>query len=331
MRRLGEIALITGYLAPLATHPGAFGLKDDAALLTGLPAEGLVITSDGLVAGVHFFEDDDPGDVAYKALAVNVSDLAAKAARPLAYTMTLALAEAPGEDWAARFAAGLRRAQEKFGIALLGGDTVSARGAWWLSITALGEASPRGLVPRGGAKPGDLLFVSGTLGDSALGLELRRRPETFGPQLLEAQRAFLRERYLYPEPRLALAPVLAGQASAAMDISDGLALDLSRMCAASGTSAEISVSAIPLSEASRNLVAADNAIIFAVLTGGDDYEILAAVSPQSAQAFEAASIRAGVPVSEIGIICAGSEPPKFRAADGSTLDLPILGFEHFNA
>src|SRR3974390_2089037 len=133
MRRLGEIALISEYLAPLASYPGAFGLKDDAALLTAIPPAGLVITADGLVAGVHFFEDDDPGDVAYKAIAVNISDLAAKGARPLAYTMTLALAEAPSEEWAQRFTAGLARAQQKFGIALLGGDTVSARGAWWLS------------------------------------------------------------------------------------------------------------------------------------------------------------------------------------------------------
>src|SRR3974377_453347 len=139
MRRLGEIALIAEYLAPLAVHPGAFALKDDAALLTAFPSSGIARTADGLVAGVHFFEEDDPGDAAYKALAVNISDLAAKAARPLAYTMTLALAEAPSEAWAQRFTAGLSAAQAKFGIGLLGGDTVSARGAWWISITAFGE------------------------------------------------------------------------------------------------------------------------------------------------------------------------------------------------
>ena len=183
MRRLGEIALISDYLAPLAAHPGALGLKDDAALLTGLPAAGLVVTADGLVAGVHFFEDDDPGDAAYKALAVNISDLAAKGARPLAYTMTLALSEAPTEDWARRFTAGLARAQDKFGIALIGGDTVTARGAWWISITAFGEANPRGFVPRGGAKAGDALYVSGTLGDAALGLKVRLNEAAFEPYL----------------------------------------------------------------------------------------------------------------------------------------------------
>jgi thiamine-monophosphate kinase len=330
MRRLGEIALIAEYLAPLATHPGAFGLKDDAALLTGLPSNGLAITADGLVAGVHFFEDDDPGDAAYKALAVNVSDLAAKAARPLAYTMTLALAEAPTEEWARRFTAGLARAQAKFGIALIGGDTVSARGSWWISITAFGEASPRGLVPRGGAKAGDALYVSGTLGDAALGLRLRSGEASFEPHLTSAQREFLLARYLYPEPRLLLAPALASEASAAMDISDGLVLDLSRMCAASQVSAEVSIAAIPLSEAARVLAAMDGGALTAILTGGDDYEILAAVPPGRASAFEAACLATGVPVARVGRVIAGSGVPRFEAADGTELNFPVKGFEHFN-
>ncbi len=329
MRRLGEIALIADYLAPLATHPGAFGLKDDAALLTALPSSGLVVTTDGLVAGVHFFEDDDPGDAAYKALAVNISDLAAKAARPLAYTMTLALGEAPTEVWAQRFTAGLARAQDKFGIALIGGDTVTARGAWWISITAFGEASSRGLVPRGGASAGDALYVSGTLGDAALGLQLRLSEGAFGQPLPQAQREFLLARYLYPEPRLALGPVLASQASAAMDISDGLALDLSRMCQASQVSAEVSAGAIPLSQAARAIAANNADAMKTILTGGDDYEILAAVPPERARAFEAASLAAGVPVARIGAVIAGAGAPRFKAADGSELNFAVKGFEHF--
>jgi thiamine-monophosphate kinase len=329
MRRLGEIALIADYLAPLAAHPGAFGLKDDAALLTGLPKDGLVVTADGLVAGVHFFDGDDPGGVAYKALAVNVSDLAAKAARPLAYTMTLALAEAPTEEWAQRFTAGLARAQSSFGITLIGGDTVTARGAWWISITAFGEASPRGLVPRGGAKNGDVLYVSGTLGDAALGLQLRLNEAAYGPQLPPAHREFLLGRYLHPEPRLALAPALASQASAAMDISDGLALDLSRMCQASQVSAEVWTPAIPLSEAARAIVARDGDAMKTILTGGDDYEILAAVPPERTGAFEAASLSAGVPVARIGTVIGEAGAPRFKAADGSEINLPAKGFEHF--
>ncbi len=329
MRRLGEIALISDYLAPLADYPGAFGLKDDAALLTGIAPTGLAVTADGLVAGVHFFEDDDPGDAAYKALAVNISDLAAKAARPLGYTMTLALPEAPTEDWARRFTAGLSRAQAKFGIVLIGGDTVSSRGPWWISIAAFGEASPRGLVPRGGAKPGDALYVSGTLGDAALGLALRLQGKAFAEQLSAPHREFLLSRYLYPEPRLALAPVLASEASAAMDISDGLVLDLARMCAVSQVSAEAEVDAVPLSGAAQAFASASTDALQKVLTGGDDYEILAAVPPERSGAFEAQARATGVKVTRIGTVTAGTGAPRFMAAGGLELNFPVQGFEHF--
>ncbi len=329
MRRLGEIALIAEYLAPLATHPGAFGLKDDAALLSGLPPGGLVVTTDALVAGVHFFADDDPGDAAYKAIAVNVSDLAAKGAKPLAYTLALALADAPSEDWAARLAAGLSRAQAAFGIALVGGDTVTAKGAWWMSVTAFGEAPARGLVPRGGAKPGDLLYLSGTLGDAALGLALRLGKAEFAANLSAEDRDFLLSRYLYPEPRLGLSAALASYASAAMDVSDGLALDLSRLCAASGVTAEVCAASVPLSAAARAAVAAWPAALEAVLSGGDDYEILAATPAASAAAFEAEAEKAGVRVAKIGVARAGSGAPVFTSAGGSTLALSVKGFEHF--
>ena len=329
MGGLGEIAFIADYLAPLATHPAAFGLKDDAALLTELPANGLVITADASVAGVHFFEDDDPGDAAYKALATNISDLAAKAAKPIGYTLTLALAEAPSREWAERFACGLARAQSRFGIALLGGDTVTARGAWWMSITAFGEAAPRGLVPRGGAKLGDFLYVSGTLGDAALGLQLRLGKAEFEAALSAENRDFLLRRYLYPEPRVELSQALASHATAAMDISDGLALDLSRMCAASQLSAEVAVSSIPLSAAATTALAASQKSISLILTGGDDYEILCAVPADRAAAFEAGSRDAGVSVTRIGVIKPGDGAPAFIRADGKCLKLPLKGFQHF--
>lgn len=330
MAGMGEIAFIADYLAPLATNPAALSLKDDAALLTQLPPSGLVITSDALVAGSHFFEDDDPGDAAYKALATNVSDLAAKAAKPLGYTLNLALAEAPSPDWAARFASGLSRAQERFGIALLGGDTVTARGAWWMSVTAFGEAPERGMVRRCGAKPGDWLYVSGTLGDSALGLELRLGKGGFGAALSPQDREFLLQRYLYPEPRLALSGALAQFASAAMDISDGLALDLIRLCRASNVTAEVAASSVPLSEAARAALEASPRSISAILAGGDDYEILAAVAAEHAAPFEAAASKSGVPVTRIGAIGAGMDAPIFLNADGTALNLETHGFEHFS-
>jgi thiamine-monophosphate kinase len=327
MRGLGEIELISRYLAPLATHAASLGLKDDAALLRDIPKTGLVITTDAMVAGVHFFEDDAPGDAAYKALATNVSDLAAKAAKPLFYTLTLALAKAPDEPWAQNFAQGLRRAQDSFGIGLIGGDTVTARGAWWMSMTAFGAAPARGLVPRGGAQPGDRLYVSGTLGDSALGLKLRLG-DNFGG-LSPESRAYLLKRYLYPEPRLPLIPALERFASAAMDISDGLALDLARLCAASGASAHVEVSRLPLSPAARVLANAAGDIALLVLSGGDDYEVLAAIPPSQAANFEAAGAEAGIGVTDIGLVTNGLDAPVFVKEDGAKLHLQSQGFEHF--
>lgn len=329
MSGLGEIAFIADYLAPLATHPAALGLKDDAALITGVALSGLVVTADASVAGVHFFEEDDPGDAAYKALATNVSDLAAKAAKPLFYTLTLALAVAPSSEWAERFVSGLSRAQRDFGISLLGGDTVTARGAWWMSISAFGEASARGLVPRGSAQPGDCLYVSGTLGDAALGLALRLGKADFEQALSTEDRDFLLRRYLYPEPRLALSAALAIHASAAMDISDGLALDLERMCRASNVTAEVAVSSIPLSKAAKAALQTAPRSMSTILSGGDDYEILAAVPPRSAAAFEAAGREAGVSLARIGSVKAGGGTPVFIKPDGVQFVLDVRGFEHF--
>jgi thiamine-monophosphate kinase len=328
MAGLGEIELIARYLAPLAVHPAALGLKDDAAFLAETPPSGLVITSDALVAGVHFFEEDSPSDAAYKGLAVNVSDLAAKAATPIGYTLTLALAGAPGEDWAKDFTSGLARAQSRFGLSLLGGDTVTARGAWWMSFTALGAASARGLLGRDGARPGDRFFVSGTLGDAALGLKLRLGELGAGPASTEPHLGHLLQRYLYPEPRLALIPALK-HASAAMDISDGLALDLTRLCKASGVSARIAVSRVPLSEAARSLDSGSAFATAAALSGGDDYEILAAVPPERAADFIAAAAAAGVAVTDIGVAVEGSAAPAFVSDDGTCVPLSSKGFEHF--
>ena len=326
---LSEISFIAEYLAPLASCAAAFGLKDDAALLRNLPAAGLVITSDAVVAGVHFFDEDAPADVAYKALAVNVSDLAAKAAKPIAYTMTLALPGSPSRDWAAGLAAGLRRAQDAFGIDLIGGDTVSARGAWWISITAFGEASLAGLLPRTGAKAGDRFYVTGTLGDSALGLKLRLGSGGFEEALSQNDRAYLLSRYLYPEPRLGMAAALSSCASASMDISDGLALDLSRLCTASGVGAGISVSSIPTSAAAGKALASDANLMETILSGGDDYEILAAVPSAKTGIFEEMAEAAGLAITQIGEAVTGQPLVRFLDARGQIMPLRLKGFEHF--
>ena len=238
---LSEADIIQGYLAPLAAHyRGAFGLSDDAAAIAPPPGMDLVATMDAVAAGVHFFPDDPATDIAWKALAVNVSDLVAKGAAPHAYLMSLAFPEPPAREWLAGFAAGLASAQTQLGITLIGGDTDRRPGPLTITITALGLVPAGAMVQRGTARAGDHLFVSGTLGDSALGLVLRTgEPQTQSWPLASHERLMLIRRYLRPEPRLGLIPILRQHARAAMDISDGLIKDLGRMAALNSLGAEV--------------------------------------------------------------------------------------------
>lgn len=329
-----EDGLIAQYLAPLSRDfPGAFNLRDDAAVIA--PPEGaeLVVTTDALIAGVHFLPDDTPADIAYKSLAVNVSDLAAKGAVPLAYSLALALPRGWREQWLAGFAEGLREAQEAFGIALCGGDTtVSPAGPLMVSITAFGGV-PRGkMVPRGGAQVGDSLYVTGTIGDAALGLKLRRGDvETQSWPLDDAARRHLIGRYLRPEPRLGLRDALLAHASAAMDISDGLVIDCARMCTASDVNGRIEALHVPLSSAVQILVSGDARILERVLTGGDDYEILAAVRPGEAQAFEAAALSASIRVSRIGEFGTDRGNLSVVGPDGQPMSFTRSGYDHLRA
>lgn len=288
-----EQALIQEIFAPLARDAaGAAGLKDDAAVLSPMPGMDLVITVDTLVAGVHFLDADDPALIARKALRVNLSDLAAKGARPRAYVISTALAKAQDLDWLRRFAQGLAADQGTYGCLLHGGDTVSTPGPFTVSVTALGDVPAGRAVRRGGGRAGDLLYVSGSIGDAALGLRLLlARPM---PALDEAHAEALVQRYRLPEPRVDLAPVLVAHAHASIDVSDGLAGDIGLLCWASGLSARIEADLVPLSEAARATVSADPALIETCLTGGDDYEIVAAVSAGEAKAFELAVRRAEI-------------------------------------
>ena len=303
----GEEAIVR-FLAPLARGaPGAFGLEDDCALLTPAAGTELVLKTDPVAESVHFLVDDTPEDVAWKALAVNVSDLAAKAARPLGYLMALSFPEAPTEGWLTRFTAGLQAAQSSFGCHLLGGDTDRRPGPLTISITIIGEVEAGRMVRRGTARPGDVLFVSGTLGDATLGLALRKSPElasawSLGPGAVER----LVARYTRPQPRLGLREALREHASAAMDVSDGLAKDLSRMCKASGCAARVSLAEVPLSAAAATAVAAQPALVERIVTGGDDYEVLAAVPAANADAFRSSARDAGVEVTRIGTTSAGT-------------------------
>lgn len=329
-QRLGTEEDLIRLLAPLASGaPGAFGLADDCASIAVEPGTQLVLKTDPVAEGVHFFADDAPEDIGWKALAVNASDLAAKAARPLGYLMALSFPAAPTTAWFKRFAAGLEAAQTAFGCHLLGGDTDRRPGPITITITILGTVEA-GMVRRGTAQPGDVLFVSGTLGDAFLGLALRKDAALSGRWGLAREEAqHLIQRFLRPQPRLALASALRAHASAAMDVSDGLAKDLARMCGASSCAGSVRLADVPLSVAAAKAAAADPALVVGMVTAGDDYEVLAAVPPANADAFCSCAVSDGTPVAPIGSMRAGSGVV-IEDDDGRPLELDHLGWDHFS-
>ena len=324
-----ETDLIQTYLAPLAAGaPGAFGLMDDAASISPEPGTDLVITTDPVRAGVHFFETDRADDIAWKSLAVNVSDLAAKGARPLAYTMALAFPEAPERSWMKSFADGLRAAQTEFGCHLIGGDTDRASGPLSISITAFGSV-PRGrMVQRSTAQAGDHIFVTGTLGDAALGLALHRDPAFLSRELTRADRAFLAGRYLRSSPRLAMRPLLLSAASASLDISDGLLKDLGRMAASAGAGATIRFEVLPLSPSARHMIEAVPSFAEQIASGGDDYEILFAVPPDRLELLRSGAPAVPVQITEIGRLEAGGGVTLLDAS-GRAIHFGSSGYDHF--
>lgn len=328
--RGGEDDLIQKAFAPLASSfAGALGLMDDCAFLSPPDGADLVLTADAVAAGVHFFPDDDPSDIAWKALAVNVSDLIAKGARPLVYLSVLSFPERPEQAWLDGFTRGLAEAQSAFGLQLAGGDTDRRPGPLSVSVTAIG-AGPRGrMVRRATGRAGDVLFVSGTVGDSALGLLLRQdqaRRDAMG--LDEAGASFLLGRYLRPQPPLSLAPLLPDYATAAMDVSDGLAKDCGRLAHASGVGAEIEIARLPLSNAARIAVSRMPALLETVLAGGDDYQVLGAVEANRANDFVAEAAHCGVTVTPIGRLVAGSGL-SILDPDGRTFVVRRSGWDHF--
>jgi thiamine-monophosphate kinase len=320
-----EDRLIARFFKPLATHPGALGLSDDAAFLKPPPGCDLVLKTDAIIGGVHFFPDDAAPAVAGKALRVNLSDLAAKGARPLGFLLSLALPREIGEEWLEGFAQGLRGDAILFGCPLFGGDTDHTPGPITISIAMIGSVPEGTMVRRAGASPGDRVFVSGTIGDAALGVMVRKSGKW---KLSEQQRQHLVSRYLLPQPRNALAEAVRTHASAAMDISDGLVGDFAKLCRASGVAADIDIARIPLSEAARTVIVVDSGALESVLTGGDDYEIVCTVPPAKAGSFHTAAKAAGVAVSEIGEVKAG-EGTRFLTADGHPLTFKRPSFTHF--
>lgn len=324
----GEDALIARYFRPLATDPGAFDLGDDAAVLKAL-GEDIVVTTDAIVEGVHFLPDDPPDSVARKALRVNLSDLAAKGATPAGFVLTLALRGAE-EAWLTPFARGLGEDAGLFACPLLGGDTVATPGPLMISITAFGRIATGKMVHRNGAKPGDRVVVTGTIGDAALGLDILKGGAAAAALADDAAaREMLVGRYRIPQPRNALAKAVRDHAHAAMDVSDGLAGDLAKLCAASGVSAVIDAASVPLSAAAALLRERGAVGIESLVSGGDDYEILCAIPENRFEAFAQAAGQAGVAATSIGTVIAGTSTPSLLDAQGREIPLPRLSYSHF--
>ena len=325
----GEDRLIARYFRPLATHPGALGLSDDAATLTPPPGCDVVLKTDAVVGGVHFFADDPPELIAKKALRVNLSDLAAKGASPAGFLLSLVLPETVDANWLDAFARGLGEDAHAYGCPLMGGDTDRTSGPLTVAIAAFGTLPTGSMVRRGGARPGERVIVTGTIGDAALGLQLRRDPQAAARWRLDPrQSAHLLERYLLPRPRNALALALRQHATAAMDVSDGLVGDLGKLCAVSGVRADIEIERVPLSEAARTAVAGEASLIETALTGGDDYEVVATVAPGAMAALAAAAEAAGVALTEIGTVAEG-RGARFLDRAGNALLFKQPSFSHF--
>jgi|HigsolmetaAR204D_1030405.scaffolds.fasta_scaffold04423_4 thiamine-monophosphate kinase len=322
---LGEFDRISRFFKPLAAGiEGALELQDDAALISPPSGEELAVTTDAMVEGVHYLAGEDPARLARKLLRVNLSDLAAMGARPVAYTLTTVLPKSVGDDWLARLAAGLASDQEAFGLHLIGGDSVSTTGPVVLSVTALGAVPKGRALTRSGARPGDRVFVSGTLGDGALGL-MAAKGEL--PHLSPGDVEALSSRYHLPTPRTGLGPRLLQLASACMDVSDGLPGDLAHICEASGVGARVEVERLPLSEAARRAIDADRSLLSTALSGGDDYELLFTAPPAAMEAIGGIAAELGIPLTPIGEIVEG-DGVALVDRDGRPIE-NLHGWTHF--
>lgn len=326
----GEFALIARYFAPLARgFPGAYGLLDDAAVIAPAPGCELVVKTDAIIGGIDFPPEEAGDLVARKALRVNLSDLAAKGAIPRAYMLDLMLPHSIDETWIAAFAAGLAQDQAEYGIHLIGGDMSATPGPVTIAVMVFGETSIGKIIRRGGARAGDAVFVTGTIGDAALGLAVLHGTMQ---KTDEEHAAFLVNRYRLPRPHSDLGPQLIGTASASVDVSDGLVADLRHVCEVSKLGAVIEASRIPLSDAARAAVTYNPKLLATVLTGGDDYEILFTAPPEAIQAVVELSRSTGVPITRIGRMVTSSDDEcnvSVNDVDGCPLALSSEGWTHF--
>jgi thiamine-monophosphate kinase len=324
--RPGEFALIARLFAPLSdSAPGAFGLTDDAAVVSPPPGEEFVVTTDALVEGVHFLREDPPESIAKKSLRMNLSDLAAKGAAPMAYLLALSLPDRIDMAWLEAFARGLCEDQRAYGIQLIGGDTTRTPGPLTLAITAMGSI-PRGtMIRRSGAQAGDVVFISGTIGDAGGGLAILKGE---GGSIPDAHRAALIARYREPSPRVTLGLALRGIASASLDVSDGLLADLGHIAETSQVRIAVDAMRIPLSPALSACWGDDQSVRIRAATAGDDYEIAFTAPEANRSVVLKAASDAGVPVTPIGRVEAGHGVVLLDAR-GRDIAVPRKGFTHF--
>ncbi|XWN33144.1 MAG: thiamine-phosphate kinase [Devosia sp.] len=325
---MDEDAIIAEIFAPLASDHGADGLGDDAAAFSGGSGD-VVVSCDGLAAGVHFFPDDPAEAIAAKALRVNLSDVAAKGAEPFGYLVALALGRGWSPDWVRGFAAGLAKDQARYGVHLLGGDTLRASegGGTTIVVTAMGRLPGGAIVRRRGAKAGDAIVLTGTIGDAALGLRCRS-DKTFAATLAPVHVDALLAAYLYPDPPVVAAAAVRTFASGAMDVSDGLVGDLEKMARVAGLSAILDIDAVPFSDAARAAIAAVPEARDLALTGGDDYQILATMAPDNVPSYQAALAGQGVCATPIGTMKAG-DGSVLTMSGGRAVKVQTGRFSHF--
>jgi thiamine-monophosphate kinase len=325
---LGEFDIIARYFTRQVGSEVLLGIGDDAAVLDTRGDRKLVIAMDTIVEGVHFPIGTDPADIGYRALAVNLSDIAAMGAQPAWMTLSLSLPRAD-EKWLEGFASGLFELAQRHGVALIGGDTV--RGPLVITVQIGGWVEPDRWLTRAGARPGDLLFISGIPGEAAAGLAVIQRQIVGG-----APAALLRQRFLRPQPRIELGRHLRTVATGAMDVSDGLLTDLGKLCAASGCGAVVDVDDLPESPAMLQLFEPDACVEYA-LAGGDDYEIIFTLSPQHVSAVRASpqlqQAWTDTGVTQIGVMTAApSEGPAVQCLRGGRpFRIRRSGYDHFAA
>lgn len=323
--RSDEFERIARYFAPLTEgFAGAFQLTDDAAVIAPMAERDVVVTTDTMIAGVHFIGEERPDLIAAKLLRVNLSDLAAMGATPLAYMLNIALPDSIDDAWLQSFAEGLAADQAAFAITLAGGDSVSTPGPLALTITAFGTVGSGQAIRRSGAQVEDVVYVSGTIGDGAIGLKLLHDEVT---GLTLDKRDELVGRFRLPRPRVGLGLRLVGLASAAIDISDGLAADLTHVLNASGVGAEIDAAAVPLSDAARTVLDREPDLLATVLTGGDDYELLFTVAPGYTAKIVKIATDLSLPLTPVGRIVA-DWGLHIAAPDGTEMQLPRKGWIH---